>query len=263
MNEHDYELTKWRIEGDGSPIIATAIHNGHFVHSDVAQLFKISEADRLREEDPFTGTWTAIADTRVVVEVSRFEVDLNRPRERAIYRVPDDAWGLTVWRQEPPHDIIDRSLAIYDTFYRLMDALIRRSLDGYGRVVVLDLHSYNHQRKSPGVENDDPANSPEINVGTGSVDRSRWDKVVDAFIDAVKQFDFDGRHLDVRENVKFQGGNFVRWINGTFGENCCALAVDVKKFFMDEWTGEVFEQEYNGVLQALSATIPAIGSALI
>ena len=29
---------------------------------------------------------------------SRFEVDLNRPREEAVYRVPEDCWGLDVWR---------------------------------------------------------------------------------------------------------------------------------------------------------------------
>ena len=39
--------------------------------------------------------------------------------------------------------------------------------------------------------------------------------------------------------MKFFGGNFPHWINGTFGDRCCALAIECKKFFMDEWTGEV------------------------
>ncbi len=37
------------------PIVATAIHNGHDVRPEVRELLAISEEDRLREEDPFTG----------------------------------------------------------------------------------------------------------------------------------------------------------------------------------------------------------------
>ena len=79
---------------------------------------------RLREEDPFTGGWTAIAPTRIIGRRSRFEVDLNRPRGRAVYRRPEDAWGLDVWTTEPPDDLVDRSLAQYDAFYTRAMALL-------------------------------------------------------------------------------------------------------------------------------------------
>ncbi|MGH8657056.1 MAG: N-formylglutamate amidohydrolase, partial [Gammaproteobacteria bacterium] len=74
-------------EGDG-PIVATAIHAGHALHPEIAALIALDEATRLREEDPFTAQLARVAPTRLIALRSRFEVDLNRPRERAVYRVP-------------------------------------------------------------------------------------------------------------------------------------------------------------------------------
>ncbi len=92
------------VEGNG-PVVAVALHDGHEVRADVAALFAISEADRRREEDPFTATWTKIADTQIVVQRSRFEFDLNRPREKAVYLKPTDAWGLNIWQTKPSPEI--------------------------------------------------------------------------------------------------------------------------------------------------------------
>ena len=52
-------------EGRG-PLDATAIHDGHAVRPEVERLMALDEASRLREEDPFTGRWTAVAATRIV-----------------------------------------------------------------------------------------------------------------------------------------------------------------------------------------------------
>ena len=76
------------------------------------------------------------------------------------------------------------------------------------------------------------------------------------------QFDFQGRHLDVRENVRFFGGNFPRWVNGAFPGKGCALAIEFKKFFMDEWTGEIFQELYAAILPALRSTVPGLKASL-
>ena len=86
----------WRLQQAGGPLIATAIHDGHAVRDELMRYLSLGDSTRLREEDPFTGLWTKIAPTQVIGTRSRFEVDLNRPRETAVYRVPEDAWGLTV-----------------------------------------------------------------------------------------------------------------------------------------------------------------------
>ena len=79
----------WRIvKGDG-PLVAAAIHDGHFVRDNVRPLLALSDAARLSEEDPCTGYWTTVASTQIVGKRSRFEVDLNRPRDKAVYQHPD------------------------------------------------------------------------------------------------------------------------------------------------------------------------------
>ncbi len=75
----------------------------------MVDLFALTDADMLREEDPFTGNWTSVAKNRIIVNRSRFEVDINRPRDKAVYITPEDAWGLHIWKNIPSQQIVDRS----------------------------------------------------------------------------------------------------------------------------------------------------------
>ena len=237
-----------------SPLIATAIHDGHEVRPEVARLIGDSEADRLREEDPYTGDWTKVADTRMVGLRSRFEVDLNRAREKAVYRTPEDAWGLSVWSAPPADDVVERSLAEYDAFYRELHKVLSMTARRHGSFVVYDLHSYNHRRGGPDAEPAPGGENPEVNVGTGTMDRARWGPLVERFTSDLRSFDFGGRNLDVRENVKFRGGKLSRWIHEAFPGRSCCLAIEFKKFFMDEWTGELDAQANSLILAALQST---------
>ena len=241
----------WQAEFGDSRLIASALHHGSALRPEVAALMRLDAAARGNEEDPYTGDWTTIAPTRIVGLRSRFEVDLNRPRELAVYLRPDDCWQLQVWKSPPPEDVVARSLAAYDDFYDYVRWLLERLIARHGSVVILDLHSYNHRRQGCNDLPADPAENPEINLGTESVDRARWRPVVDCCLAELRSFDYFGRQLDVRENVKFRGGHFVRWVNGNFGESACAIAIEVKKFFMDEWTGEVDSEQFDAVGRAL------------
>ena len=194
-----------KISEGQEPVVAAAIHDGHELRPEVAKLVALSESDRLREEDPFTGTWTTIVGTRVIPTRSRFEVDLNRPRAMAVYRTPADAWGLKVWRREPSRETVANSLHQYDQFYAAMHEVLTNVKERCGRFVLLDLHTYNHRRGGPESPPDDPSRNPEVNLGTGTMDRSRWGALVDRFKEDLAGFDFPGRKLDVRENVRFRG----------------------------------------------------------
>jgi N-formylglutamate deformylase len=251
----------WKIEQGDGPIVAVAVHAGHDVRPEIAERLALGDADRMREEDPYTGGWTRVADTSVVAERSRFEVDLNRPREEAVYKGPDDAWGLDVWRQPLTEALIEESLKEYDAFYRTLHRLLTGIEERYGRFVVLDLHSYNHRRSGDGPPAD-PEKNPEVNVGTGTMDRSRWAGVVDRFIGDLSQYDLMGRHLDVRENVKFVGRQIPRYIHTNFPESGCAVAVEFKKFFMDEWTGELDADTFDGIRAGLASTVPGLRAEL-
>ncbi|MCD4690356.1 N-formylglutamate amidohydrolase [bacterium] len=238
--------------------MATAIHDGHAVRFSLLDSMVVSEAERLRDEDPHTAELAMVGDVRVVVATSRFEVDLNRSREKAVYRTPEDAWGLDVWRRPPEGEELALSLAAYDAFYAAMADLLSRIQREHGAFILLDLHSYNHMRGGPNDEPADPATNPVINVGTGNTDRSRWSELIDRFIGDLAAFDTGGESLDVRENVKFRGGHFTRWVHERFPDSSCCLAIEFKKTFMDEWTGRLDETRLDVLREALASTLPGV-----
>jgi len=236
--------------GEG-PLVATAIHNGHAVRKEIAEMLLIGDKDMFREEDPYTGELTAVAGSRIISNISRFEVDLNRPRVKAVYRTPEESWGLKVWKREISDDIISRSLVRYDAFYSGVRELLAGLEGRYGKFVVFDLHSYNYHRQGPLEEPADPKYNPEINIGTGSMNRDRWAPVVDRVVHELAEADFLNRKLDVRENVKFRGGYFPSWIHENFPLSGCAIAIECKKIFMDEWTGMIFKDRFDALQAAL------------
>src|SRR4051812_28667298 len=79
------------------PVVWTAVHAGHDLRPEIAERIALDEDTRRREEDPFTDQLMGDDGVRAAVHRSRFEVDLNRPRETAVYREPEDAWGLDLW----------------------------------------------------------------------------------------------------------------------------------------------------------------------
>ncbi|HUV12385.1 MAG TPA: N-formylglutamate amidohydrolase [Acidobacteriota bacterium] len=248
----------WSLRRGESPLVATAIHAGHEVREEVGCLLALTEEERLREEDPFTDSWTHLSDTRVKGLRSRFEVDLNRPREKAVYLTEEDAWGLKTWKNDLPAEIADRSLAEYDAFYSEMHSLMRDLENRHGRFIVFDLHSYNHRREGVVGPPADPKANPDVNVGTGTMERERWAPIIDRFIRDLSSSNFLGSHLDVRENVRFRGGNFPGWVHRNFPETGCAVAIEVKKFFMDEWKGEPDQEKLRMVYTALKSTVPGV-----
>ncbi|MBA3542611.1 MAG: N-formylglutamate amidohydrolase [Deltaproteobacteria bacterium] len=232
------------------------------LRNECTTLIQLDAATRLREEDPYTSRIAAVAPTQLIGTRSRFEVDLNRPRAKAVYQCAEDAWGLEVWRDPLSTEHVERSLADYDAFYAELERVLRDRERRYGRFLVLDIHSYNHRRDGSDGLAADPARNPEINIGTGTVDRRRWGALIDRFCADLVAASPAGRWLDVRENVKFQGGHMSRWIRETFPTTGCALALEFKKMFMDEWTGRVDEGHLAGLIRAVGATLPGLAESL-
>ncbi len=257
MTNHD-----WMAQRGESAILATAIHNGNEIREDLSERMIISPEDRFREEDPFTGRWTVVSDNRLVVNTSRFEVDLNRPREKAVYRRPEDAWGLKIYDSDLPDEMLERSLVKYDAFYALLKDILDELVRLHGAFIVYDIHSYNHRRGGADAAPDDPDVNPEINLGTGTLDTNRWGDVAKTFISSLSSYDFGGRNLDVRENVKFEGGWMSNWIHSQYPASGICLAIEVKKFFMNEWTGEPFDDQLELIQKALTSTVEPVFDAM-
>lgn len=250
-------LPAFSIREAPGPVVMTAIHAGHDLRPELADLIRVDDATRRREEDPFTDR-LAVAGTRITVHRSRFEVDLNRPRGDAVYRRPGDAWGLQVWKRPLPPAVVERSLAGHDGFYAALagrlDVLAAR-----GAFVVLDIHSYNHRRDGLPAP---PAENPELNIGTGTLDRGRWHRVVDGLIDGMRAQRVARRTMDVRENVRFGGGRLVQWIHQRYPDTGCALALEFKKVFMDEWTGEPDIEALEAMRKMVRLSLPVLEETL-
>lgn len=228
----------WRVQRGPGPIIATAIHDGHGLRDEVRAAMALSEDDRLREEDPYTGQAVAAIANHVIAGRSRFEVDLNRESEEAIYRTPDRSWGLRVWNAPLPHSLVARSLDLHAAFYRMMGEILDEISARHERFILFDVHSYNHRRGGPDGAPIPQADAPDINIGTYSMPRAYWAPVLDPIVEAMRDFDFNGHKLDIRENVAFQGkGALTRFVHERYPERGCAIAIEFKKFYMDEWTG--------------------------
>jgi hypothetical protein len=250
----------WCGQEADSAVVAVAVHAGHSLRDEVAALMMLEEPGRLREEDPGTAEWASRFPTRLVAARSRFEFDLNRPRESAVYVQTPDCWDLEIWREPLPTEVVARSLAAYDSFYSVLAGMLDRAQETFGRFVVYDLHSYNHRRAGPTGAPAEPAGHPDVNVGTGSMDRVRWAPVVDRFmVDlASAAVPYGHGHLDVRENVCFRGRQLVQWVHDRYPETGCALAIEVKKFYMDEHSGTIDEPLNTAVGDALAATVPGV-----
>lgn len=251
----------WDIVVGEGPVIATAIHDGHAVRDSLLPHMAIDAEQRLREEDPMTGILASVGDTRIQVRTSRFQVDLNRARERAISTNPADTWGLRVWRGTLPQRELEASLAIHDRFYAMVGELVERELARWGCLLVLDIHSYNHRRDGADAPPADPDANPDIDLGVTTLDRELWGDVLERFADALRSHRAGGREPDVRENVRYpDGGHFPEWLYATYGPDVCTITLEYKKVYMDEWTAQadiaVVEELRAGLKAAVDAVRP-------
>lgn len=235
-------------------VVATAIHNGHDLRKGVASHMSLDAATRLREEDPFTDFFASAFPYSAIVHRSRFEVDLNRPRDSAIYQNAEDSWDLEVWSSPLPSEVREESLQLYDRFYENLGAWLDAIVSSQGGFVLYDLHSYNHRRD--GTEAPLDAN-PVVNLGTGSLPE-KWRAVADAFIEAMATQRISLEATDARENVKFRGRQLAAWVNRAYGRYGCALAIELKKVWMDEWSGSVDEAMQREIRDALLASVEPV-----
>lgn len=238
-------------------VVATAIHNGHDLRPDVESHMALDPATRLREEDPFTDFFATAFPDSVIVHRSRFEVDLNRPRESAVYADAEETWGLEVWSSPLPAPVREESLRLYDGFYAELGAWLDEIVQARGGFVLYDLHSYNHRRDGPAASSASPEENPVVNLGTGSLP-ARWLRVADAFCASMARQYMGGEAIDARENVKFRGRQLAAWVNERYGENGCALAIELKKIWMDEWSGEPDQLVQEELRAALLATVDPV-----
>ncbi len=226
------------LEDSNSPLLAFAIHAGHYLPPGLLDTCGIDEATRFGEEDPFTDGFAGLFPNRITVQTSRFTADLNRSPEKAVYLKPEDAWGLLVRKAEPGAEQLAELHKAYENWYSMVRYQVDRLLEKHLQLIVLDLHSYNHRRGGQNAEPDPQLANPDIIIGRNILPPEVYPRAeqLRALLDGKL---FQGKPLDCRCDVKFTGGYFSRWLNHSYGERVFCLAIEFKKIFMDEWTGKL------------------------
>lgn len=228
------------------PFVCGAVHDGHQFRPSLWENCKHTEYERWYEEDPCTKEMVQTFPIVIAGRDSRFEYDLNREPERAVY---DDAWGKQLWKQ--PLDSTEKELSLekHTNFYKVVHALIQKLESDFGHALVFDMHSYNWKRWDREV--------PVWNLGTINVDQDRFSVFAESWSKKLGSMKLpNGLVSTSKINDTFQGnGYFLKYITQNFN-NTLVLATEISKVYCDELSGVIFPEVVQSVERQLKELIP-------
>lgn len=231
---------------DYVPYACAAVHNGHQFRKELWSKCLHSEYDRWYEEDPKTKK--IIEPHPIVISGmdSRFEYDLNREPDQAIY---DDAWGKRLWKEPLTEAEKARSLKKHHNFYKVVYALVKKLEIKFGCCVVYDMHSYNWKRWDREV--------PTWNLGTSNVDNDRYKNAVEAWRKELSEIKLPNAIPNTAKiNDTFQGdGYFLKFISGNFN-NTLVLATEIAKIYCDEENQVIYPEVVSAIRKELKQRLP-------
>ncbi len=241
----DYSFTL-KID-DYVPYVCGAVHDGHQFRKELWEKCLHTEYDRWFEEDPCTKEFVKTHPIVIAGCDSRFEYDLNRDPENAIY---EDAWGKKLWKEPLTDFQIQQSLAKHAVFYEVVHALIEKLEEKFGVLVVYDMHSYNWKRWDREV--------PVINLGTSNIDNDRFGITVEDWRRSLSELELPHDIKTTSEiNDTFQGnGYFLKYITENF-KNTVVLATEFKKIYCDELQQIIFPEVVSAIEKQLQKKIKA------
>ncbi|WP_298420776.1 N-formylglutamate amidohydrolase [uncultured Kordia sp.] len=233
------------------PYACGAVHDGHQFRRELWDNCKHTEYERWFEEDPATREMVKTHPIIIAGMDSRFEYDLNRAPESAIY---EDAWGKQLWHQPLADEMKQKSLDKHTNFYKVVHALITKLEEKFGACVVYDMHSYNWKRWDREV--------PTFNLGTGNVDNERFGESIESWRKMLSMIELPN---DIESTSKindtFQGnGYFLKYITQHFS-NTLVLATEVKKIYCDEINQVMFPEVVAAIEKELRRMLPKHATA--
>ena len=204
--------------------VCGAVHNGNQFRKELWDNCKHTAYERWFEEDPATKEMVQTQPIVIAGCDSRFEYDLNREPERAIYK---DAWGKQLWYQPLSQADITKSLDKHYAFYRVVDALIQKIESKFSVCVVYDMHSYNWKRWDREV--------PTWNLGTTNIDQERFADEIETWRTILSKTPLpnDIKSTAAINNTFYGNGYFLKHITNKF-KNTLVLATEIAKIYCDE-----------------------------
>lgn len=231
---------------DYVPYACAAVHDGHKFRKELWENCLHTEYERWYEEDPMTRQMVKSHPIVISGLDSRFEYDLNRAPEDAIYT---DAWGKQLWKQPLSDGMKAQSLEKHHNFYKVVYELIKTLELKFGCCVVYDMHSYNWQRWDRKV--------PTWNLGTANIDNERYGKAVEAWRESLSEMKLpNGIKSTAKVNDTFQGnGYFLKFITNNFN-NTLVLATEVAKIYGDELNQIIYPEVVSAIQKELKERLP-------
>lgn len=240
----DYGLTI-KID-DYVPYACAAVHDGHQFRKELWEPCLHTEYERWYEEDPETKNMIKTHPIVIAGCDSRFEYDLNRSPEEAVFV---NAWGKQLWHKPLSEAMKAKSLQKHTDFYKVAHTLIETLESKFKFCTVYDMHSYNWKRWDREV--------PTWNLGTSNIDNERFGKVVESWRESLSEIKFpNGIKSTSKINDTFQGnGYFLKYITQNF-KNTLVLATEIAKVYCDEYEQIIFPEVVKTVEQELIKRIP-------
>lgn len=230
---------------DYVPYACAAIHDGHQFRKELWSNCIHTEYERWYEEDPETKNMIKSHPIVIAGCDSRFEYDLNRAPEDAVFVT---AWGKALWKTPLSESMKAKSLQKHANFYKVTDALIKTLESKFGFCTVYDIHSYNWKRWDREV--------PTWNLGTSNIDSNRFGDVVESWRKSLSEIKFPNAIKSTSLiNDTFQGnGYFLKYITQNF-KNTLVLATEIAKVYCDEYEQIIFPEVVKTVESELKTRI--------
>lgn len=231
---------------DYVPYACAAIHNGHQFRKELWSKCLHTEYDRWYEEDPETENMVKHHPIVISGMDSRFEYDLNRDPDNAIY---ENAWGKRLWKEPLTQEERLKSLKKYQNFYKMVHALIKTLEDKFGCCIVYDMHSYNWKRWDREV--------PTWNLGTSNVDGERYKNSIEDWRTELSEIKLpNGIPTTAKVNDTFKGnGYFLKHITNNFNHTL-VLATEVAKIYCDEEAQVLYPDVISAIRKGLKTRLP-------
>jgi uncharacterized protein (TIGR02421 family) len=226
------------------PFICMAIHNGSRLRNDLLIKTALDEYERWYEEDPLTGDFITSLPITLIANDSRYEYDLNRDPENAVY---EEAWGKNVWNKKLTPKNIQQSKTKHNNFYKLLHALIQKLESQYGKCLIFDIHSYNYKRLKKDV--------PLFNVGTENLNLSKYESTINFWVKELANIALPNITNKTEINSVFYGrGYCTSYVNNHF-KHTLILPTEIKKVYCDESTGDIYPDVVKEIQKNLKQSI--------
>lgn len=211
------------------PYVCTAIHEGHQLRDELKEKIIHSDYERWYEEDPGTADFIESFPIQLIGLDSRFEYDLNRGPENAVY---EDAWGKPVWKKPLSNQEKELSLQKHKNFYRVVHTLAEELEKKYNACLFYDIHSYNYKRWE--------RVTPVFNIGCKNVDQKKYGSIIRDWKNELSKIELPHvESVSAINDVFFGNGYLLKYVTSNF-DYSLVLATEVKKVFCDELTGEMY-----------------------